>query len=92
MTLGVGNVDQSRKNHHQGCFGTSLTYNIIGHNWPFLPQSAVLCKTLSIGSRWVECDQYDPGRLITVDDFQKLSGNLRAVDGAGWLKCHLAEK
>ena len=62
MTLGVGNVDQSRKNHHQGCFGTSLTYNIIGHNWPFLPQSAVLCKTI-IGSRWVECDQYDSERL-----------------------------
>ena len=69
-----------------------LFWNIphIQHNWPFLPQSAVLCKTLSIGSRLVECDQYEPGRLITVNDFQKLSGNLRAVDGAGWLKCHLA--
>ena len=84
MTLGVENIDHSRKNHHQGCFGTSLK---IQHNWPFL----VLCKTLSIDSRRDECDQYDPGRLMTVDDSQRVSGPLRAVDGAGSLKCHLAE-
>ena len=46
---------------------------------------------LQPNSRWVECDQYDPGRLMTVDDSQRVSGTLRAVDGAGSLKCHLAE-
>ena len=61
--------------------------NKIQHNWPFL----VLCKILSIDSRRDECDQYDPGRLMTVDDSQRVSGTLRAVDGAGSLKCHLAE-
>ena len=49
------------KNHHQGRFWN--TPLIIGHNWPILPHSAVLCKTISIDSRWVECDQYYPGRL-----------------------------
>ena len=77
----------SDKNHHQGFFsGTPLK---IQHNWPILPHSAVWCKTFSIDSRWAGCDQYYPRRLD--DYFQRVSGTLRAVDGAGSLKCHLAE-